>query len=550
MPTEETRPHAGTHTKHATQRTKKLKAGLKAWRAVGIIMSVLVLVLGGLLYLAGTGRIFGAGLGAARLTSSDANGLNAGSSDGARLVTVICVTPVGEPIVGTVEAGGAYAMPDGPEIAGYTFLGWADADGMIEKNAEITPFEDTQFSARYAIAFRDESAANRHEPYMNLDDALCFHPNGGISRGETVEIIYSLLDTEVVGSGKFADVERDASYYKAAATLKDLGVIDGSRLHPDENITYGEFFQILSAFFPAGRESCEFELVSSGDGYYPAFCLAQERGWLEMDALSPNDELRRAEAAHVFNILCGRTGTEHDDLKRVGTISDVSLRDEYFSDIAEAVIPHECTHGDGGESWSSSTPLELRGEGFFFIGTALHRIDSQGSALVNESYGSFDFGSDGVITFGNDELDAIVQEKLRDLIDPETMSREEMLKTLYNFVTYKLSYLRGNFYEIGETGWERDEALHMLTAGKGNCYSFAAAFWALGRSIGYDVVCYSGTVGINFGKHGWTEIEIDGTTYIFDPALENEEHFTMHRFTDLYMKTYESVAGWTYKRTA
>ena len=132
-------------------------------------MTVLALALGGVLYLSGTGRIPLSGAAARSGSAGD----TAVDPAGAGYVTVTCITPVGEPLIGSVEPGAAYALPDGPEIAGYTFLGWADADGVIETHAEINPYVDTQFSARYAIAFRDESAAARHEPYMSLDDAPC-----------------------------------------------------------------------------------------------------------------------------------------------------------------------------------------------------------------------------------------------------------------------------------------------------------------------------------------------------------------------------------------
>ena len=39
-------------------------------------------------------------------------------------------------------------------------------------------------------------------------------------------------------------------------------------------------------------------------------------------------------------------------------------------------------------------------------------------------------------------------------------------------------YLTRNYYDSGATGWDIDEALTIFRTNKGNCYCYAAAFWA------------------------------------------------------------------------
>ena len=111
----------------------------------------------------------------------------------------------------------------------------------------------------------------------------------------------------------------------------------------------------------------------------------------------------------------------------------------------------------------------------------------------------------------------------------ESMSDEEKLHALYEYVSGSFGYLRRNYYEPGEHDWLNEEAKTMLTERNGNCYNFAATFCLLARCIGYDAEAYSGTI---YGRaepgqtrppdrpHGWVEIEIDGQTYIFDPDMQ------------------------------
>ena len=135
---------------------------------------------------------------------------------------------------------------------------------------------------------------------------------------------------------------------------------------------------------------------------------------------------------------------------------------------------------------------------------------------------------DGRYHTGDPELDELLYAIVEEQTD-ESMTDEEKLHALYQYVSGSFGYLRRSIYEPGETGWENKEALTMLTERKGNCYNFAATFCLLARCVGYDAVAYSGTV---YGQaaegqtrppdrpHGWVEIRIDGTDYIFDPDMQ------------------------------
>ena len=61
----------------------------------------------------------------------------------------------------------------------------------------------------------------------------------------------------------------------------------------------------------------------------------------------------------------------------------------------------------------------------------------------------------------------------------------------------------------------------MLSSHYGNCYSYAAALWALSRQVGYDAHCISGTQGEHYAPHGWVWIDMeDGVRCFFDVEAE------------------------------
>lgn len=513
-----------------------LKKKLLFWRVAASFLLLAVIALGSLLYFEKAGLAIPLGTPAPTQNQEDAV-----------VCTAWCYTPLGETLSVSANAGETIELPQGPEIKGYTFLGWADEKGVFAEGGRTVLFSDTPFSAVYAIAFRDLSGEVQHRPYFPLDENNLFHPLGTVSRAEAAVLLYSILDTDLVGSGSFSDVAPSDRCYSAAATLKDLGVLDGSRFHPDEPISCEELLVMLGHFFPKSTSAYLFDAVSESDASYNVFCLAMDQGWIDDLSVSPQHFLTRAEAAHIFNLLSGRSPAE-TDFSKVGTILDVSFHDPYFWDIAEAAITHEVRQTAEGEVWSSSEALPLREEGLFFIGTALHCIDADGGAVINGSYGSFDFGSDGVITTGMPELDELVQGTLQGLVDPSKMDRERMLYILFNYVTYHNSYLRegDHLHEVGETGWANEEAYRMLTTRKGNCYNYAAEFYVLSRAIGYDAILYSGT--ITNRPHGWVEIEMDGEMYIFDTEIEFKEVTINNKHSSYYKVPYWKAKGWHYFR--
>lgn len=458
-------------------------------------------------------------------------------------VAVTYYTPQGTFSEENISAGSRIELAQGPEIEGYTFIGWRNEDGNIETQTSLKVFEDTAFSAVYSFALE----TGEHVPYMLLDKGAYFRPNDLFTRGEAAIMIYRLLNTDKVGTESFTDVRETDSCYTACATLKELGVIGGSRFHPEDPITRGELLEMLSAFCPASSNRYVFADLDESDGFYPAFCAAADRGWIrtgDNENADPDAEMTRLEAAVFMNSILGRAGDSGDDHSLSGTFFDISFDNEHFWDAAEATLAHEYKLENGREKWTSSEGLELHEPGIFFIGVKLYYAGEDGGVVTDKEIDGLYFGPDGCYSSGNPNLDVVVWSILSEIIDPETMEREEMLRICYDYCVKSFKYKARELYDFGETGWQEKVALEMLTLKKGNCYYFAGAFWAMARALGYDAHAYSGTVSKR--SHGWVEIEFEDGPHIFDPELQFIRQNS--KKIDMFNKPLDEVKGWGYRR--
>ncbi len=65
----------------------------------------------------------------------------------------------------------------------------------------------------------------------------------------------------------------------------------------------------------------------------------------------------------------------------------------------------------------------------------------------------------------------------------------------------------------------------------GNCYVMSAVFCYLAKDLGYDAHQIGGQHSSYNTTHSWVEIEMNGTTYVFDPDFEVELHRNGYMFT-------------------
>ncbi len=455
------------------------------------------------------------------------------------IMEVRYVVPGRDDICEEIVYGNLAALHEPVEIRHFTFLGWEDEEGSLERRTEFPVYRDTVYTARYLPGFPTEE----HIPYLVPDDEGMLHPAEPVTMREFVQILCLLLDTDLTGTGRFADVSEEDSCYEDAALLKDLGILEGSLLHPDETLCRGEMIRILCRFFPEEEtEALVFQDLDEDSEYYPYFCAAAARGWISSGILvraAATTEIHRGEFARIMNHVLGRDAERHLELSDVGTILDVPPTSDYYDELAEAAIPHKYRIRSEEERWVSSEPLPLHEPGPFFSGVKLHYVDEDGNPVANASLGGLTFNQNGEITTGDEDLDRMLWEAMEDLVDPEEMEPEEMLRAVYDYVVENFRYRLGGVYARGAEGWAAKEALRMLRNHGGNCYCYAALFYELARFVGYDANIYAGLV---YGEqqvyaaedgsrvyapwyytpHGWVEITIDDIDYIFDAEFESK----------------------------
>ena len=184
--------------------------------------------------------------------------------------------------------------------------------------------------------------------------------------------------------------------------------------------------------------------------------------------------------------------------------------------------------------------------GFVNIAGWLYYVNEDGEFVFDETVNGIAFGPDGRYSSGNLELDALVAEVLAPIC-AEYETRDEMLRAAYDYARDSFEYLRRNYYSVGETGWEVEEAYTMFSTGRGNCYNYAAAFWALARGLGYDAVAVSGTMGWDYEPHGWvTIVNAEGERLTYDCETEMAYRRDGEYGKDMFAMVWWFAAGWNY----
>ena len=313
---------------------------------------------------------------------------------------------------------------------------------------------------------------NFHEAFLPLDGEGRFFPDETLSRAQVLELVFWCLDPDWELEG------RPLSQWEAKEALASLGLTKPLSSQTSV-VTRYEFYAMLELLCGSLEVDAQFEDVLPESSLYPTFQTAVGSGWLAdgPDVYAyPNKALTRRDAARALNQMLGRSGDDARRSELVGTIPDVSPEDPDFWTIAEASVGHDYEQS---EHWLSSSPAPVREPGFFFLDGRLHA----------------DYVSDP-----------------------------------YNF-----GYRGRGHYERGSSGWEVEAASVMFRTEHGNCYNYAAAFWALARALGYDATAISGSIAgreaqdqreretgvphVDQRDHSWVEIVVDGESRIFDVEM-------------------------------
>lgn len=153
---------------------------------------------------------------------------------------------------------------------------------------------------------------------------------------------------------------------------------------------------------------------------------------------------------------------------------------------------------------------------------------------------------------GYAEMDRLLAERL------EPYEREDnftKLKAMYDWLVENVSYSWEGYSQNHAPAYDKftltynltyesdqpeafpreiiNRSYHTLTAKKGVCYDYAALYAVMARYIGVESYVHTGILkkGSWHGHHGWTELRINGTNYIFDPQQDLRE---MEQHRDSY----------------
>ena len=120
----------------------------------------------------------------------------------------------------------------------------------------------------------------------------------------------------------------------------------------------------------------------------------------------------------------------------------------------------------------------------------------------------------------NDGLMLVVAQFVTDNIDSK-MRQNEQLRSCYNSLIENTTY--SDYFYVPSGNWTGEKALSTLSSKVGDSYGMSAAFAYIAASLGYKTRVIVGVITDSEGKSqsaAWVQVEIDGTYYVFDPAME------------------------------
>ena len=438
---------------------------------------------------------------------------------------------------GTLPQNIPYENQNGNQI-----IQWKNAqDDVVDVSSQII----TDNTIYYAVYEQQISLLEtvKHIKYMDGDNGN-FYPDKALTRAEACQILYTLLKQKQTPQKTFTDVSENDWYANAVCTLATMGLVEGygEDFQPQKEMTRAEFLAILNRIYPYDGTIQTFADVPGEHWAAQAISNAVEKGWIYGEGnIYPDNTIKRQEVAVILNKVLNRKADKNIIAENtVREFFDVSPTHWAYYDILEASVAHEYQYTEQYEVWTSFQKETLNiARGLYSKNGTLYYVEQNGSLARNKTVDGFTFGADGKYTTNSEILD----NKLSEIIQNHTnsnMTQEQKLKVVHEYVRDNYNYLKRPFVQKGETDWEKQYALDMLDMQKGNCYSFAALYYYLAKQIGYDAHAVIGTVGHEHSPHGWVEIAMNGTTYIFDAEMEMA-YRKRGIYHDIFKKTYDNA---------
>lgn len=335
-----------------------------------------------------------------------------------------------------------------------------------------------------------------------------------------------------------------------------LSVNAEGNLEPNSALTAGALAEALNSL-QSGKGSFEAKIPVSAPINYDQLRAVLVRMYdqrVVSVAFAGSDTVTRGEFAVGMCTILGRGSLEKVSFDNAVLPKDIGVGTENMSCLLEASVPH--TVDNNGKVWTEVELSANMKKGFNLLGGWLYYVKDDGQLLRDGKVGRLQFGSDGRYTSGDSELDETVAAVLRGFqeANPDA-TRFELLREAFDYSYEEFSYGNRysndgnhNIYELGHTGWEIKDAKNMFRLGQGNCYCFAAVFWALARGLGYEARAVAGTCLKDYQPHGWVIIEMDGEDYIFDPEWQwayINEHKKFDK--DMFKIPLSKATWWNYR---
>lgn len=372
------------------------------------------------------------------------------------------------------------------KVEGLVFADWTDGDGAVVDPFTAAITADTRFEA---IAYPDIST---HVAFLQVDEGGLLRPDEPL----TADDLYNALHTLAApGADRYFP-----------------GLYTGTA-----KVSGSEFKKVMEYFFPAQAVAEAFPDEVTRAAFAQGMLTLLNRSW-------EDKQLMAEDAVLPKDLFSGR--------------ADCAV-------LLESCMPH--THDATGGTWSEVELPAPYEPGFVNIDGWLYYVKEDGYFLKDDKVGDLYFGADGRYTTGDAELDGMIAERLAKFFEENPdKTRFEMLRVAYDHCVNDYKYLRKSAYDKGATGWEIKDAKDMFTSGLGNCYGFAAIFWALARGLGYEAYVIAGNCTGSVQPHGWVQISFDGEPYFFDPEWHYAYINENRPVKDMFMIAMEDAWYWTY----
>ncbi len=415
----------------------------------------------------------------------------------------------GSTAVLTVSPEQEIMLPEACPDEGYSCYAWEDAFGTRYVPGSTSDGLPDTLIQRCAVKLGDET---EHRAFLFADEDGDYDLDGLFTWRRAAQMFEALLMPRQ-DEYPFEGLDLSDPAAGGAARLRAYGMI-GEEFDPDRPVTCEELYRLVSFCFPPPEGKTVTDETAPDSGLR----LAAEMGWIDMQTLQPDQTLSVRDAVQrMEKILSRRTAMDRVPAEVFASAADLAGDEELFCDLIEAAVTHTCSVS-GTETWETWTIHRRLEPGPRTIGNKLYWVRGDGLFAVSQEENGLLFDEQGCYTSGNTELDRMVQQILNEILTDE-MTQYEKLRAVYDYSLQELHYGKGGRFEKGTDDWWQEEAVRMLRTKRGNCYSFAAAFCALSRPLGYDTKVVSGST-FGSGVHGWAYILFDGEEHIFDPQAE------------------------------